>query len=210
VHNIALIAGEEAEMSVAELIERVPEAVGRRVRAARGERGWTLDQLAQRSDVSRRMVVNVESGRSNASISTLLRLATALRVSLADLVSDAPVAPGVVVTVPEEREPLWRGESGGHAVMVAAADTPDMLELWDWVLAPGEVYESEPHRPGTRELLHVISGQLRLTVGDRVHALRSGAAVSFSAEVAHAYGNAGRRPARFAMTVFEPLPRVRP
>jgi transcriptional regulator with XRE-family HTH domain len=197
-------------VSVEELMERVPEAVGRRVRAARAARGWTLDQLAENSAVSRRMVVNVESGRSNASISTLLRLATALHVSLADLVSDTSGAGSVLVTAPGGREPLWRGESGGLAVMVAAADTPDMLELWDWVLAPGEDYESEPHRPGTRELIHVISGQLRLTVADEVHDLRSGGAASFPADVAHAYANAGRRPARFAMTVFEPLPRVRP
>src|SRR5690348_13656973 len=124
-------------MSVEEQIERVPEAVGRRVRAARGVQGWTLDELAERSGVSRRMVVNVESGRANASISTLLRLATALRVSLADLVSDTSEAVGVVVSTPERREPLWRGESGGSAVLVAAADTPDMLELWEWVLGPG-------------------------------------------------------------------------
>jgi transcriptional regulator with XRE-family HTH domain len=197
-------------MSVEDLIERVPEAVGRRVRAARAARGWTLDQLAEISGVSRRMVVNVESGRANASISTLLRLATALHVSLADLVSDTSEAAGVVVTAREGRQPLWRGESGGQAVMVAAAGTPDMLELWDWVLEPGEVYESEPHRPGTRELIHVISGQVRLTVGAEVHDLRTGAAASFPGDVAHAYANAGRRPARFAMTVFEPLPRVRP
>lgn len=197
-------------MSVEEQIERVPEAMGRRVRAARGAQGWTLDQLAERSGVSRRMVVNVESGRANASISTLLRLATALHVSLADLVSDTSQAQGVVVTAPDDREPLWRGEFGGSAVMVAAADTPDMLELWEWVLGPGEIHESEPHRPGTRELIHIVSGQVRLTVGSQVHDLRSGGAASFPGDVAHAYQNAGRRAARFALTVFEPLPRVRP
>jgi transcriptional regulator with XRE-family HTH domain len=200
----------EAKMSVEDQIERVPEAVGRRVRVARGAQGWTLDQLAEHSGVSRRMVVNVESGRANASIGTLLRLASALHVSLADLVSDTSEGQGVVVTTADEREPLWRGDFGGSAVMVAAADTPDMLELWEWILGPGEIHESEPHRQGTRELIHIVSGQVRLTVDGQVHDLRSGAAASFSGDVAHAYQNAGRRPARFALTVFEPLARVRP
>lgn len=197
-------------MSQDALVEQVPMAVGRRVREARAERGWTLDQLAERSGVSRRMIVNVEAGTSNASIATLLRLASALHVSLADLVADAADGERVVVTDPAAREPLWQGESGGSAVLVAAADTPDMLELWDWTLGPGDSYASDAHRPGTYELLHVLSGQLTLTVGQVVHQLRAGQAASMIADAPHSYRNEGRRPVRFTMTVLEPLTRVRP
>lgn len=197
-------------MSIDVLVDEIPEAVGRRVRDARTERGWTLDTLADRSGVSRRMVVNVESGTSNASIATLLRLATALHVSLADLVTGAAQDQSALVTTAAEREPLWRGDGGGSAVLVASADTPDMLELWDWTLQPGEVYSSDPHRPGTRELLHVLSGHVMLTVGDETTHLRTGDAASVIADVSHAYANEGRRPARFTMTVLEPIGRVRP
>jgi transcriptional regulator with XRE-family HTH domain len=197
-------------MSQQALVEQVPEAVGRRVRESRVGRGWTLDQLAERSGVSRRMIVNVEAGTSNASIATLLRLATALHVSLADLVADAPDGQRVTVSNASAREPLWRGEAGGSAVLVTAADTPDMLELWDWTLGPGDAYESDPHRPGTHELLHVVAGQLTLTVDGVVHHLHTGEAASMVADVPHAYSNAGRRPVRFTMTVLEPLARVRP
>lgn len=197
-------------MSVEALVEQVPEAVGRRVRDARADRGWTLDQLADRSAVSRRMIVNVEAGTSNASIATLLRLASALQVSLAELVADADAGESITVTDAASRMPLWQGSAGGSATMVASAGTPDMLELWEWVLEPGESYESEAHRPGTRELLHVQSGRLSLTVGGEVRQLHAGASASFGADVAHAYGNDSKRAVRFAMTVFEPLPRVRP
>lgn len=191
-------------------IEQLPAAVGRRVRAARSVRGWTLDRLAEHSGVSRRMIVNIESGSSNAGITTLLRLATALGVSLADLVSE--VAPGgdVVVTSPRDRRPLWQGDDGGSAVLVAAADTPDMLELWDWSLGPQERYDSEPHRPGTRELIHVLAGTVRLTVGGDVRDLRTGDAASFPGDLPHGYANAGRRAARFSLTVSEPMARIRP
>ena len=192
------------------MVEQVPAAVGRRVRESRSALGLTLDQLAERSGVSRRMIVNVEAGTSNASIATLLRLATALHVSLADLVVDAPDGQRVVVTQATGREPLWRGAAGGAAVLVAAADTPDMLELWDWTLGPDDTYESQAHRPGTHELIHVLSGQLTLTVGDVVHHLRPGDAASVIPDVPHSYGNRGRRPVRFTMTVHEPLTRVRP
>ncbi len=188
----------------------VPELVGRRVRAARGSRAWTLDQLAEHSGVSRRMIVNVESGSSNASIAILLRLARALDVTLADLVSEAPQSHRVTVSSPDARTPLWRGDAGGTAVLTASADTPDMLELWDWALGSEEVYVSEPHRAGTRELLHVLTGHVRLTVDGQVHDLRAGAAASFPGDVPHGYANPGRRPARFSLTVFEPSARTRP
>jgi transcriptional regulator with XRE-family HTH domain len=191
-------------------MEAVTEAVGRRVRQVRSDHGWTLDQLAERSGVSRRMIVNVEAGTSNASIATLLRLASGLHVSLADLVAGSARDEQVVVSVAKGREPLWRGESGGSAVLVASADTPDMLELWDWTLEPGESYMSEPHRPGTHELVHVLTGQLTLTVDGEVRHLKSGDAASLLADMRHAYGNDGRRPVRFTMTVLEPLTRVRP
>lgn len=197
-------------MSVEVLVERIPAEVGGRVRNARMLRGWTLDQLAERSGVSRRMVVNVEAGTSNASIATLLRLAAALHVSLADLVSDGSRGDSIVVTVPADREPLWRGSAGGSAVMVASADTPDMLELWDWTMQPGDEFESEAHRPGTHELLHVIAGRLRLTVAGDIRELVAGEAASFAASVPHRYSNGGREPLRFTMTVLEPLARVRP
>lgn len=197
-------------MSIEALVDQIPEAVGRRVRDARSIRGWTLDHLAELSGVSRRMIVNVENGTSNASIATLLRLATALHVSLADLVTGSPEDQRVVVSAAATREPLWRGAAGGSAVLVASADTPDMLELWNWTLEPGDAYASEPHRPGTRELLHVMSGQLTLTVGVDVLQVRAGNGASFVADVAHEYANLGRRPVRFAMTVLEPMARVRP
>jgi transcriptional regulator with XRE-family HTH domain len=197
-------------VSIESMVEQIPEAIGRRVRAARAERGWTLDHLAERSAVSRRMIVNVESGASNASIATLLRLATALHVSLAELVVGAPRDESIVISTRAEREPLWRGDSGGSAVLVASADTPDMLELWEWSLEPGDVYASDAHPAGTRELLHVLSGEVTLTVGPEMRRLRSGDAASLVTDVAHSYANEGRRTARFTMTVLEPLSRARP
>ncbi len=197
-------------MRIEALVEQVPEAVGRRVRATRLDLGWTLDDLAESSGVSRRMIVNVEAATSNPSIATLLRLATALHVSLADLVTGPAQDQRIVVSRAAEREPLWRGKAGGSAVMVASADTPDMVELWDWTLEPGERYSSESHRPGTRELLHVLRGQLTLRIGGEARRLRTGDAASVLADVAHEYANEGGRTVRFTMTVLEPMARVRP
>lgn len=189
-----------------EQAEAIAVAIGRRVRQGRLDRGWTLDRLAQRSGVSRRMLVNVEQGAANPSIATLLRLADALGIALPSLVEtgseiDRPVA----VTRAADAVAMWTSLAGGSAVLVASTTTPDAHELWDWALGPGDDYRSEAHRPGTRELLLVLSGSVDLAVGDSVHRLKPGDSAAFDGNQAHAYRNASRsRPARFALTVYEP------
>lgn len=181
--------------------------VGRRVRTGRIDRGWTLDQLAQRSGVSRRMLVNVEQGSTNPSMATLLRLSEALGIGLPTLVDTAhDAADPVVVHRAGEAPLMWSSPAGGSAVMVAGTDPPAITELWDWRLAPGDTYRSEGHRAGTRELLHVLAGAVDLVVGDAEHRLRTGDSASFDGAVAHAYRNASTtRPARFTLAVHEPV-----
>lgn len=183
--------------------ESLARAIGARVKHERTTRGWTLDRLADAAGVSRRMVVNVEQGAANPSVGTLLRFSDALGVGLPALV--APPAPRAgTVTRHGEGAVLWRGEHGGRGVLVAGTEPPDVVELWDWSLEPGETHRSEPHTAGTRELLHVVTGAITVQVGDHVHRLDTGDAVTFPGDAVHAYANAGGQPARFALTVFQP------
>ena len=103
-----------------------------------------------------------------------------------------------------ERQPLWIGEHGGRAVLLAGITTPEVVELWDWTLGPGDAHASEPHIRGTRELLSVIEGDVVVTVGGEEFVLHAGDAVSFAGDTVHGYRNASTTPARFALTVFEP------
>jgi transcriptional regulator with XRE-family HTH domain len=64
----------------------VNELIGGRVRQHRTARGWTLEELADRSGVSRRMLITIEHGEGNPSIATLLRVSDALGVGLPVLV----------------------------------------------------------------------------------------------------------------------------
>lgn len=186
----------------------VAVALGQRLRAARLSLSWTLDDLAAASGVSRRMIVTIEAGRANATLSTLLRLASAVQVTLAELVRGTSGESAIDVTEPPEQRTLWSGPAGGSAVLVAHTRTPDALELWQWHLEPGEEYATDAHTPGTRELLWVTRGRLRLTVGDEEVVLASGA--SFRADAPHSYRNTTNQPVDFMMTVFEPMGRTRP
>jgi transcriptional regulator with XRE-family HTH domain len=184
--------------------DSITRAIGGRVRQGRDSRGWTLDQLAERSGVSRRMLVSIEQGSANPSIATLLRISDALGIGLPALVN-MDRSPGLRVTRAGAAPVLWRGKLGGRAVLVAGGGSPDVTELWDWTLGPGESHSSEAHAAGTRELLFVLDGQLELRVGQHAEVLATGDSASFAGDLAHEYVNAGSaQVARFALTVFEP------
>ena len=93
--------------------DSITRAIGGRVRQGRSSRGWTLDQLAERSGVSRRMLVSIEQGSANPSIATLLLISDALGIGLPALV-DMDRSPGLRVTRAGAAPVLWRGGLGGH------------------------------------------------------------------------------------------------
>ena len=178
-------------------------AIGTRVKDLRQGRRWTLDQLAAAAGVSRRLLVNVEHGAANPSVGTLLRISDALGVGLPALV-EQPAQERVKVTRGGDGAALWTGTAGGRGVLVAGTEPPDVLELWDWTLGPGDEHRSEAHTAGTKELLQVLAGAITLEVGDQSFVLKTGDAVSFPGDVAHAYANPRTKEARFCLTVFEP------
>lgn len=193
-HYSALMDKDASELSA---------AIGTTVRSERQARGWTLDQLATHSGVSRRMVINVEQGTANPSVTTLLRISDALGIGLQALVA-VPQNKPVKVVRAGDAPALWTGDRGGRGVLLAGTAPPDILELWDWTLAPGDRHDSEAHVSGTKEILQVRAGSVSVTVGERTEVLEIDDAISFVSDVPHSYANEGNDLARFSLTVFEP------
>lgn len=181
----------------------VAAAVGRNVRALRQQRRMTIDALAAASGVSRGTVIQVETARGNPSIATLCNLAAALRVGVGSLV-DGDTGPRVVVRRGHEAAQLWSSVAGSSAVFRIGTDPPDVVELWDWTMQPGDGFDGEAHPIGTVEVLSVLSGRLALRVGTAGHELAEGDTVMFEAHAPHRYAGAGDGPVRFVMVVVQP------
>jgi transcriptional regulator with XRE-family HTH domain len=173
----------------------VAVTIARAVHRLRTERSWTLNELAARSGISRRLIVQMEQAQANPSIGTLLRLADAFEVTLSELLPEQPTTT-VGVRPASETLQLWEGPRGGTCRLLVSHGP---IELWSWTLKPGEVYESKPHRPGSVELLSVAAGTLDLDVGRETFSLRAGDSAWFDAATAHAYRNPTRSTTRFIM-----------
>ncbi|MGI5287433.1 helix-turn-helix domain-containing protein [Nonomuraea polychroma] len=181
--------------------ELINQAIANNVRFQRSHRGLTLDQLAARSGVSRGMLVQVEQGRTNPSVSTLTRIASALGVTVARLVEVADVP---MVRIVDKADVVTFHQGDVQARLLVGADMPMILELWDWRLAPGEHHDGDAHPAGTREMLTVLEGELTLSVYGRSHVIGKDDAVLFTADRPHRYANLGEKELRLIMVVAEP------
>jgi transcriptional regulator with XRE-family HTH domain len=194
-------AGHYSALSVSTHQDRVTAEIASRVRAERTQRRWTLDELAARSSVSRRLLVQIEHAEANPSLATLLKLAAALGVTLTELISEEPEARPVAVASRQHAMTLWSTPAGSSARLLVSHGP---LELWSWTLAPGDRRASEPHRPGSLELLTVQTGTVALDVGDHHVEIPTGDSAWFDATWPHAYTNPGATAATFTLVVLEP------
>lgn len=167
------------------------------VRSLRNAAGLSQTALAERSGVSRRMLVAIEAGEKNVSLTTLDLIAEALGVAFSTLIQ----APG-------QRDPArieqlaWAGEHPqSKAVLLGSSTATREVELWEWTLAPGECYRSEADAEGWSEQIYVVEGQLTLIIEGAEYRLQVGQFYVFPSNCRYAYRNDEAVAVRFVRNV---------
>ncbi len=80
-----------------------------------------------------------------------------------------------------------------------------MVELYELKLAPRARHSSEAHAAGTREVLVVLNGKLRMQIGETSHDLNVGDSIAFAADVPHVYENTTATDARLHNVIIYAL-----
>jgi transcriptional regulator with XRE-family HTH domain len=172
----------------------VVAGVGPRLRALRRERGGTLAALSETTGISISTLSRLESGQRRATLELLLPLARAYRVPLDDLVGAPPTGDPRVYARPITRfnqtiVPLSRGSGG--------------LQAFKHLIAAGPVQQPDPRTHEGYEWLYVISGRMRLILGEHDLMLPAGEAAEFDTRVPHWFGSAEGGPVEF-LSIFGP------
>jgi transcriptional regulator with XRE-family HTH domain len=152
----------------------IDQRIAQRLKSLRAERGWSLDELAGRSDVSRATLSRLENAEVSPTATVLGKLAAAhgLTISrLMHLVEDdfAPL-------VPRDAQPVWRDPATGFKRRSVSPPARTLAaEVLECTLEPGtRITYDEPPRRGLEHHLLLTEGRLDITVDGRAHALRPG------------------------------------
>lgn len=174
--------------------------IAQAVRAQRQRHGWSLDELAARSGVSRAMISKIERQASTPTAVLLARLADALGVSLNALMFDPDTtASHVSATSTINDQALWRDPASGYTrrMLSAARGTGDVeivaIELPGAARVRFEATAS--YRIDGRVLL--LEGRLQITLAAEVLTLQPGDCARVALHLTHELHNPGNDDARY-------------
>jgi transcriptional regulator with XRE-family HTH domain len=170
--------------------------VAQNLRRLRQRAGMSQAALADASGISRRMIVNLEGGATNISLSSLDHLAEALGADFVDLVSDPEAHSRRIEAV------AWRGtRPESEAILLGSVPARSSVQLWTWTLGPGDRYTAEPDPEGWHEMIVVSAGRLLIDLAEGPVTVEAGGYAIYRTDQEYAYVNDFDGPTRFIRNV---------
>jgi transcriptional regulator with XRE-family HTH domain len=158
--------------------------VGPRLRRIRTRRGVTLTQLAALTGISKSTLSRLECGQRKPSLELLLPLAQAHQVPLDELVGAPEVGDPRIRLKPRRRN--------GRVVFPLTQQSSE-VRVWK-VIIPPETGEPELRTHEGYEWLYVLSGHMRLLLGEHDITMPPGEVAEFDTRLPHWFGPADDRP----------------
>ncbi len=157
---------------------RIEDIARRRLRGLRLARGWTLDELARRSNIGASTISRIETGHRRLALDTLADLARALEATVDELLGDDSDDDVVIRPVRNRHDngavhwPLTRHHD-------ASGRTVAKMRI------PASKKRPEPQIHPGRDWFYVLAGTARLLLGEREHLVEAGQAAEFNTLTPH-------------------------
>jgi transcriptional regulator with XRE-family HTH domain len=166
--------------AIAAVLDQVAGRLGR----LRKSRRLTLTRVAEATGISKSTLSRLENGGRRPTLELLLALSHAYRVPLDDLVA-----------APEEGDPRirLRPDRVKGRVVIPLTRQPGGIQAWKIVIPSSEV-TPKPRAHDGHEWIYVLSGHLRLILGERDSMLGPGEVATFETQVPHWFGSIGDEP----------------
>ncbi|WP_400993625.1 helix-turn-helix domain-containing protein [Agromyces sp. GXQ0307] len=180
------------------------EGVGEQVRRYRRARRMSQRALGAQAGVTSGFLSQLETGRTNASVATLRRLADALGVSLGDLVAPGPVPAGRVVRADRRRR---FSASDGMVKWFLTEPPHGHVEMYAVTIEPGGSTGARQYRHGdSEEVILVIRGTVRVELEGEAYDLGTGDTVVFPSSTPHRVANTAADVAELVWVNAPPTP----
>ena len=172
-------------------IESINEHLGRRVKKLRAGRGWSLDNLAQASGVSRSMLSEIEREKANPTLTVTFRIASAFGMGIAELIETSERQAAIQVVRASDRGQVYRSDKNCQIRTLSPLNLEKDVEFYEVTVRVGCELRSTPHYEGTREFLTVEKGNIRLESLDDSAELGPADSATYRADVPHSIVNIG-------------------
>lgn len=175
-----------------------------RLAELRLQRGWSLDELAMATGISRASLSRIERAETSPTAALLNRLCVAYGLTMSRLLSE--VEEEAALLLKAEQQPVWCDDASGFQRRnVSPPASHFKAEVVEGVLRPGARIDYDaPPIQGLEQHIWLQSGELTISMDDQHWTLQAGDCLRFhltgkSAFAAHAEGGA-----RYILVVCKP------
>lgn len=183
------------------MIETDPTAlIARRLRAERGKRQWSLDDLAQHAGVSKAMLSKLERGTASPTAALLGRISGALGLTLSSML--ATEQDGAVRLVRAEEQSVWKDPQTGYLRRQVSPLSDMPVQLVEVELpAKAEVAFPASAYSFIRQQIWVLAGALEFVEGTTLHRMQAGDCLELGPPTDCVFRNPGRATCRYLVVV---------
>jgi len=174
--------------------------IGNTIRDLRLRHDLTIAEVAEQVGISRGMWSKIENAQTATSLDTLVKIASALGVSLSTLFRNYNTPPGGAQHVKqgESMEVVRRGTKRGHTYHLLAYDQGPTKRFEPFLITMDDASEVFPtfEHPGT-EFIYILEGKLEYRHGQQTYLLQPGDALTFQGDIPHGPEKLIELPIRF-------------
>ncbi|QCR36477.1 XRE family transcriptional regulator [Nissabacter sp. SGAir0207] len=179
----------------------IDEIIADQLQGRRRAKGWSLEELAQQAGVSKATISKIERRESSPSAAILGRLAAALGVSLAELVTATEPQAAPLRRLADQA--VWRDPNLGYLRrQVSEKDPLHGLELVEITLPAGARVNYPPwHDAPYHQRLWLCEGRLHLHYGAQRYQLEAGDCLTFGVDAPLSFINPAQQPCRYLLVM---------
>jgi transcriptional regulator with XRE-family HTH domain len=179
----------------------ISDQIAQRIKLERKLREFSLDELAQRSGVSRAMISKIERHASTPTAVLLARLAEALGMTMTALMSEKNTVAHGITRLNQQNQ--WIDpETGYSRRIVSAAQNEGDAEIVAIELpANAQISFAANHAVRIEAKLVLMEGQMQVTTENEQWQLHAGDCIRFSVHLAHTIHNLKPYPARYIVVM---------
>ena len=173
-------------------VARVVSSIGPKVKQLRQQGGYSLQALGERADVSAATIHKIEQNGMVPTITTLLKIASALGQPIAYFVEDGEDdTHPTVFTRPADRKPIYTSHAGIDLGGITGPYGEFLVAAAIATVVPGASSGRKPMVHAGEELVFVLSGTFEFEVAGVNYTLNPSDALHFRTQQPHCWRNAG-------------------
>ena len=174
--------------------QQIVAGIALRIRNFRKQQGLTLEELAERSKVSRAMISKVERSEKSPTLSVLVRIAKGLNITLSDLLGAEPDPAGVSIHRAKDRTKFKDPESGFERELLSLAESSKGLEIVLHRIPPGRSSGTLPtYAVPTEKYIIVQEGDLVVHLNRQNYEIAAGDTMHFEVKGPYSFSNPGQK-----------------